>query len=65
MNGIEEKKVNGYDLINFKVSGMPKEHFDRFKEYADSEWGSSYWHTIKFLLDWYEKTKDLINLRGE
>lgn len=55
MTGIEEKVVNGQKLIYFKVSGMPEDQFKRFKEFADKEWGGSYWHAIKFLLDYYER----------
>ncbi len=52
--GIETRVRDGKEEISFKVSAMPKEHFLRFKAFADNEWGGSYWHSIKFLLDFYE-----------
>lgn len=52
--GIETRVRDGKEEISFKVSAMPKEHFLRFKQFADTEWGGSYWHSIKFLLDFYE-----------
>ncbi len=54
--GIELRTREGKKEVSFKISAMPLEHFLRFKRLADEEWGSSYWHTIKFLMDWYEKT---------
>lgn len=56
--GIEKRTRDGKEEIFFKVSAMPKEHFEEFKKFADKEWGGSYWHTIKFLLDWYKLTKE-------
>ncbi|RLF46450.1 MAG: hypothetical protein DRN17_00445 [Thermoplasmata archaeon] len=52
--GVETRVRDGKEEISFKVSAMPKEHFLRFKHFADEEWGGSYWHSIKFLLDFYE-----------
>ena len=58
--GIELRTREGKKEVSFKVSAMPLEHFLRFKRLADEEWGSSYWHTIKFLMDWFEMTKNAI-----
>ena len=56
VSGIEKRVRDGKEEIFFKISAMPVEHFKRFKEFADLEWGGSYWHAIKFLLDFYEMT---------
>ena len=61
--GIEVRERDGKKEISFKVSAMPLEHFLKFKEFADREWGSSYWHTIKFLMDWYENTRRIFEIQ--
>ena len=63
--GIEKRVRDGKEQIFFKISAMPIEHFKRFKEFADLEWGGSYWHAIKFLLDWYEKTQKMFEVMND
>lgn len=53
----EQRERSGKKEVFFKVSAMPEEHFKRFKELSEKEFGGSYWHTIKYLVEWYDLTR--------